>query len=76
MSLQSLSSEKLDTPNIPLKQLVAPAINIDGQQCLIAGYLLQLGEKEVTIATDEGTLIQTHDVQICSFTMWETGFQP
>ena len=65
---------ELDIPNIPLKQLVAPAINIDGQQCLIAGYLLQLGEKEVTIATDEGTLIQTHDVQICSFTMWKQDF--
>ena len=65
---------ELDIPNLPLKQLVAPAINLDGQQCLIAGYLLQLGDKQVTIATDEGTLVQTHDVQICSFTMWKQDF--
>ena len=65
---------ELDIPNIPIKQLVAPAINSDGQQCLIAGYLLQLGDKQVTIATDEGVMIQTHDVQICSFTMWKQDF--
>lgn len=65
---------ELDIPNKPMKQLVAPAVNIDGQQCLIAGYLLQLGDKQVTVATDEGTLIQTHDVQICSFTMWKQDF--
>ena len=65
---------ELDTPNIPLQQLVVPAVNFDGQQCLIAGYLLQLGDKQVTVATDEGALIQTHDVQICSFTMWKQDF--
>lgn len=65
---------ELDIPNKPMKQLVAPAINMDGQQCLIAGYLLQLGDKQVVVATDEGTLIQTHDVQICSFTMWKQDF--
>ena len=65
---------ELDIPNIPMKQLIAPAINIDGQQCLIAGYLLQLGDEQVTIATDDGTLVQTHDVQICSFTMWKQDF--
>ena len=67
---------ELDIPNLPIKQLIAPALNIEGQQCLIAGYLLQLGDKQVTIATDEGTLIQTHDVQICSFTMWQQDFTP
>ena len=65
---------ELDIPNLPIKQLIAPAINTEGQQCLIAGYLLQLGDKQVTTATDEGALVQTHDVQICSFTMWKQDF--
>ncbi len=67
---------ELDAPNLPTKKLIAPALNNEGQQCLIAGYLLQLGDKQVMIASDEGALIQTHDVQICSFTMWEQDFTP
>eukprot|EP00438_Fugacium_kawagutii_P013030 Skav221407 [mRNA] locus=scaffold1621:149957:154210:+ [translate_table: standard] len=52
-------------------KVVAPATNSSGQQCVIAGYLIQLGERAVTHAQDSEH-ITTHEVYVCSFTLWDS----
>eukprot|EP00434_Breviolum_minutum_P045506 symbB.v1.2.040819.t1/scaffold7561.1/size10596/1 len=56
-----------------ISKIVAPAINRDGNQVLLGGYLIQLGEQSVMTTSQEGH-IQTRDVQLCAFTMWKTDF--
>eukprot|EP00438_Fugacium_kawagutii_P029768 Skav217057 [mRNA] locus=scaffold208:136990:141312:+ [translate_table: standard] len=67
--------------NLPITQLqsqkiVVPAENTKGQPCLISGYIIQLGERDVTWMDASDTVIQTHDVQICSFTLWMEDWTP
>eukprot|EP00438_Fugacium_kawagutii_P019980 Skav228574 [mRNA] locus=scaffold1368:104524:109418:- [translate_table: standard] len=56
----------------PAKRIVAPALNHNNQTCLISGFLLQLGEKEVVFTDDVEDPIQCHDIQVCSFTVWSS----
>ena len=56
------------------KKVVAPAYNTAGDQVLLAGWLLQLGETEVQLSTHDTPKIQTLDVQVCSFTLWASDF--
>jgi len=55
-------------------KVVAPAYNTAGDQVLLAGWLLQLGENKVHLATQDAPKVQTLDVQVCSFTLWATDF--
>eukprot|EP00438_Fugacium_kawagutii_P014298 Skav226015 [mRNA] locus=scaffold1010:276888:278774:- [translate_table: standard] len=61
---------------LEMQKLVAPAVNMNGQACLISGYLVQLGEREVKWANPDDEAIQCHEVQICSFTVWATDWKP
>eukprot|EP00438_Fugacium_kawagutii_P000396 Skav209650 [mRNA] locus=scaffold650:120319:124749:+ [translate_table: standard] len=61
---------------LTLQKLVAPAINMNGQACLISGYLVQLGEREVKWVNPGEDAIQCHEVQICSFTVWASDWKP
>ena len=55
-------------------KVVAPAYNTAGDQVLLAGWLLQLGESQVQLSTHDTPKVQTLDVQVCSFTLWATDF--
>lgn len=57
-----------------LLQLSVPAFNEQGDKVLIGGWLLQLGEKQITTVSAEESMIQTLDVKICSVTLWSTDF--
>eukprot|EP00438_Fugacium_kawagutii_P032480 Skav233880 [mRNA] locus=scaffold435:51283:55734:- [translate_table: standard] len=59
----------LPKTNCTYEKIVAPASNLNGQQCLLAGYLVQLGERPVKHNQDDDH-ITCHDVRVCSFTLW------
>ena len=56
------------------QKIVAPAYNTSGDQVLLAGWLLQLGEAIVHLSTHDTPKVQTLDVQVCSITLWATDF--
>ena len=56
------------------QKVVAPAYNTNGDQVLLAGWLLQLGETQVHFANQDTPKIQTLDVQVCSITLWSEDF--
>ena len=56
------------------QKVVAPAFNTSGDQVLLAGWLLQLGETPVQLATNDTPKVQTLDVQVCSITLWASDF--
>lgn len=56
------------------QKVVAPATNSNGESCLVAGFLVQLGEKTISTLPRSDTIIQTNDIQICAFTMWSDDF--
>ena len=57
-----------------LQRLSVPAYNEQGDKVLIGGWLLQLGERQITtISSDEAT-VQTLDVRVCSVTLWAVDF--
>lgn len=56
-----------------ITKVVAPAINQEGNNVLIGGYLVQFGEQPIT-TTSQDEHIQTRDVQLCAFTMWKDEF--
>lgn len=55
-------------------KVVAPAFNMSGEQVLLAGWLLQLGETDVKLSTHDAPKVQTLDVQVCSITLWASDF--
>eukprot|EP00438_Fugacium_kawagutii_P000180 Skav214258 [mRNA] locus=scaffold2045:510766:512697:- [translate_table: standard] len=57
-------------------RIVAPALNSTQQTCLLAGYLVQMGEKEVICNEEDEATIQCHEVQVCSITMWAKDWSP
>lgn len=56
------------------QKVVAPAYNTSGDQVLLAGWLLQLGEAEVKLSTKDAPQVQTLDVQVCIITLWANDF--
>ena len=66
----------IDTDCSKLAKHTVPAVNSNGQPCLIAGYLVQLGEKPVCVHRTEGKEMEItpNEVQICSFTLWKDDF--
>ena len=58
-----------------ISKVIAPAINQEGNQVLLGGFLVQMGEQVVTVTSPESH-IQTRDVQLCAFTMWKEDFSP
>ena len=57
-----------------VQKVVAPAYNTAGDQVLLAGWLLQLGETPVCLSTNDTPKVQTLDVQVCSITLWSSDF--
>lgn len=57
-----------------ITKVTAPALNSNGARVLIAGWLVQMGERPVTPAEIEGEKLQTLDVQVCSVTLWQEDF--
>ena len=66
----------LPEESMTFPKVTVPALNSQGSPCLIAGYLVNLGSKQVHMATDAEDSIQTVDTQVCSFTMWKEDFTP
>lgn len=56
------------------QKVVAPAYNTSGDQVLLAGWLLQLGETPVKLSTHDAPQVQTLDVRVCSITLWASDF--
>eukprot|EP00438_Fugacium_kawagutii_P030949 Skav233232 [mRNA] locus=scaffold1215:405242:409519:+ [translate_table: standard] len=52
------------------ERVTAPATNLQGDTCLLAGWLVQLGEKDICTDSALQPTVQTNDVQKCAFTMW------
>ena len=52
----------IDEKDTRLTKLVAPALNDKGEKVLIAGWLMQLGEKLIKTATEGQSTVQTLDV--------------
>ena len=59
-----------------LEKFSVPAYNEQGDKVLIGGWLLQLGEKQVTTISADKNAVQTLDVRICSVTLWASDFSP
>ena len=57
-----------------LEKFTVPAYNEQGDKVLIGGWLLQLGEKQISTISNEETTIQTLDVRVCSVTLWASDF--
>eukprot|EP00438_Fugacium_kawagutii_P005579 Skav228725 [mRNA] locus=scaffold1830:282844:287556:- [translate_table: standard] len=57
-------------------KITAPATTQQGACVLIAGWLLQLGEKQIKVLHADATPHELRDVQVCSFTLWSSDFSP
>ena len=57
-----------------MMRISVPAYNEQGDKVLIGGWLLQLGEKQITTVSADETMIQTLDVKVCSVTLWASDF--
>eukprot|EP00438_Fugacium_kawagutii_P015628 Skav213749 [mRNA] locus=scaffold258:84069:88598:+ [translate_table: standard] len=57
-------------------QITAPAQNLQGEPCLLGGWLVQLGEAKILPSKQEQSSVQTNDVHSCAFTMWKEDFEP
>eukprot|EP00438_Fugacium_kawagutii_P019183 Skav219372 [mRNA] locus=scaffold76:644816:649645:- [translate_table: standard] len=55
-------------------RITVPAKNVSGDTCLIAGYLLQLGEKEIGTLSSQAPKVETNDIRVCAFTLWSEDF--
>lgn len=61
-------------PDLSLDAIQVPAINSDGQPVILAGHLLQLGEKEIGYQGKKAASIQTKPIVICSVTLWKQDY--
>lgn len=64
----------MEEQQLKTQKVVAPALNTSGDQVLLAGWLLQLGEATIQLATQDAPKVQTLDVQVCSVTLWADDF--
>eukprot|EP00438_Fugacium_kawagutii_P024142 Skav222778 [mRNA] locus=scaffold600:460272:465151:+ [translate_table: standard] len=66
--------EGIAGPHHRFQHVTAPAKNQQGQDCLIAGWIVQLGDKPILQCTKEQPKVVTNTVRLCSFTLWKTSF--
>ena len=66
--------EEIDTA-LPWIKVSAPALNNQGQEVILQGVLLQLGEKAMKLVTN-GANVKLTSTKICSFTLWKDEFPP
>eukprot|EP00438_Fugacium_kawagutii_P010607 Skav227431 [mRNA] locus=scaffold203:84582:88816:+ [translate_table: standard] len=59
-----------------MASITVPATNSQGQSVLIAAHLLQLGEKKLTLASADASMVPTRKTTICSVTVWADEFTP
>eukprot|EP00438_Fugacium_kawagutii_P030625 Skav219541 [mRNA] locus=scaffold556:85157:86998:- [translate_table: standard] len=66
----------LPHPNESAVKLTVPATNLQGEVCLLAGWLVQMGDAKITVSTQQLPTVQTNDVHSCAFTQWSQDFDP
>eukprot|EP00438_Fugacium_kawagutii_P004427 Skav208163 [mRNA] locus=scaffold3779:50635:52296:+ [translate_table: standard] len=59
-----------------MTSITVPATNSQGQSVLIAAHLHQLGEKKLTLASADASMVPTRNTTICSVTVWADEFTP
>lgn len=66
----------LPRTDVDAKRVAAPATNLQGETCILAGWLVQLGSVPIKTQPQELPSVQTNDVQTCAFTIWSDEHEP
>ena len=74
LGIYVLGEMKLTT-SLPYLRINAPAKDHTGRSVLLNGCLIQMGEKQIKVPSNENP-IETNDVQVASVTLWQEDFEP